>query len=124
MKVTKSPVADLALFDEDGRLKNPLEGFKTVRQYAIKGDSYSQGFIGYCYVQGIGVRRDRRQAFKWLSSAADQGDSEAMVNLAMMLERGDGVRADSSRALSLYRQSAAQGNAVAQTNLGLVSCLR
>lgn len=54
------------------------------RLAAGQGDSWAQYLLGLCYLDGEGVRRNRRWAKFWLSKAAHAGESYASEMLIEM----------------------------------------
>jgi TPR repeat protein len=52
---------------------------------AKSGDSGAQYELGRRYSNGIGTRRDNKQALKWLRKSAEWGHPEAQFQLARML---------------------------------------
>lgn len=91
--------------------KNALEGAKA-------GDTSAQSLVGCYYLNGEGVRRNKREAKYWSEKAAQKGDPEAIFNLALLCEQ-EGTPKDSRRAVLLYNKAAMLGDLEAQTNLAL-----
>lgn len=75
--------------------------------------------LGICYLEGIDVEADHKEAFLLLSLAADRGASRAVVSLARMYAEGLGIPQDLSRAIRLY-ESVANFEVRAQLQLGRI----
>jgi len=73
-----------------------------LRQKAESGNCAAQCILGICYLDGIDVEVDYREAFRLLSAAADQGASRAIVSLARMNADGIGVSKNPHEAIRLY----------------------
>lgn len=89
---------------------------------AKRGEPEAQSILGYCYLVGVGLRKNRRKASFWRLRAAQQGNSAAMANLGLMYETGNGVRANLKTAKKWYAKAAKVGEVTAQVNLGVI-CL-
>jgi len=62
-----------------------------LRQKAQQGSAVAQTLLGTCYLEGIEVEVDHKEAFRLLSAAADQGAPRAKLNLARMYAEGLGT---------------------------------
>jgi TPR repeat protein len=101
-------------------VKSYAKDFALILDHAKQGDATAKSMLGYCYLKGLGVRKDPAQARGWFLKAAKQGVVEAMYNLALMLEIGEGIPADRRQAMRWYRMGARAGDVKAQMNLGLM----
>lgn len=88
------------------------------RKLAEQGDARAQFFLGYSYIEEIGVPQLYEEAVWWYAKAAEQGHPEAQHNLATMYYSGLGVSQDYRRAAKWFLAAAEQGLAEAQHNLG------
>jgi TPR repeat protein len=93
--------------------------FEQNRADAEKGSANAQAYLGYCYLEGIGVARDDVEAVRWLRKAAEQNHASAQCNLGFCYDTGQGVAKDKVEAVKWHRKAAEQGDAVAQRNLGI-----
>lgn len=75
--------------------------------------------IGFCYEEGIGVKRDTAAAVRWYLKAVKKGHPQAMVNLADCYLNGRGVGMDEKKAFFLYRRAAEAGFPLGVYNLGV-----
>jgi len=91
-----------------------------LRQKAESGSVVAQSVLGACYLEGIDVEVDHREAFRLLSAAAGQGASRAVVNLARMHALGLGIPKNLSEAVRLYETAAEAGEFLAQIELGRI----
>lgn len=94
--------------------------YLTARNLALPraeaGDAAAQTLLAEIYANGLGVRRDPREAARWYQLAAEQGDPAAQFQYALMLMDGEFVPPDPEAALALMEDSANAGNAMAQFN--------
>ncbi len=79
--------------------------FKYLQQAADVGDTEGMLWLGLCYAQGKGVKRDDDQAFQLLLAAGEKGCPDAAELLAYAYAQGTGVKADSETALDYLRKS-------------------
>lgn len=56
---------------------NTLLGIKLLRQAAEAGDGNAQFALGLCYIEGYGVKKDRKEAIKWLQRVVRQKTQRA-----------------------------------------------
>lgn len=108
------------LFDAAGNIVGSRKNLRIILDHAEAGDSIAQSIAGYCFLRGLGTRRDSVRASEWLLRAAKQGDVDSMANLALMFEVGDGIQADRRKSMRWYRAAAEGGSVLAQMNLGLM----
>jgi len=99
---------------------NPKElgmNIPDLRHRAESGSAVAQTILGTCYLEGVQVEIDHKEAFRLLSAAAEQGVSRAMANLAYMYAEGLGTAKNLQEALPLYEQAADAGEFLAQVEL-------
>ncbi len=94
------------------------DAYQLLLPEAKKGNSFAQYNVAFFLSNGLGVKKDEREAFKWYEKAALQGDTDSQTNLGSMYEKGSGVDKDLKKALSWYERAAEKGNAMARNNLG------
>ncbi|HUZ67952.1 MAG TPA: tetratricopeptide repeat protein [Beijerinckiaceae bacterium] len=75
------------------------------------GDPNAQYNLARMYLDGVGVKRDPRQAARWLNLAADKGHKDAQALLGNLLFKGDGP-VQPQRALGLMYLTLAREAAV------------
>ena len=78
----------------------------------------AQHWLGYCYLEGVGLDQDPRAALRWLEMAAARGFANAFHCLAWCYEHGHGVDEDQERAASLYGEAVELKFAQSCANLG------
>jgi TPR repeat protein len=76
---------------------------------AREGDARAQGFVGFLYLYGKGVQKDREEALKWYQLASEQGDAAAQSNLCAELRESTNAE-DLANAVHWCKLSAAQGH--------------
>ncbi|GBB89414.1 hypothetical protein RclHR1_01610005 [Rhizophagus clarus] len=74
-----------------------------------KNHILAQYFIGYCYENGIGIKKDSEKAFCWYEKAANNGNIIAICNLGLCYKGEIGVQKDYNKAFILFKQSAERG---------------
>lgn len=89
-----------------------------IKRLAEQGIAECQTALGLCYIEGIGVAVNEKEAFQWFRKAAEQGDCDAQNMLGRCYEEGWGTTKDDTKAFTLYKKAAEQGNDAAQNNLG------
>ncbi|MDO4954403.1 MAG: caspase family protein [Akkermansia sp.] len=88
------------LRQEGGRLSDAgqqEQAIQLIMRAANAGDSTAQRWLGWRYIQGRGVAKDKQQAAYWFGRAAAQGDSAAAEAL-----RSNGLQAGNSAPSSSY----------------------
>lgn len=83
---------------------------------AEKGDAAAQTLIGELLSNGLGVKRDEKEAAFWYAQAAENGDANAMLKYAVLLMEGRGVKQDKAKADAWMKKSADAGNGSAAFN--------
>ncbi|WP_235769180.1 tetratricopeptide repeat protein [Rhizobium alarense] len=84
------------------------------------GDAAAQTLVAEIFDQGLGVKRNRRDAAFWYGQAAQNGDPAAMFKYALLLMEGSLVPRDRQRADELMKKAADLGNPSAQFNYAQV----
>ena len=87
---------------------------------AEEGDYRSQYYIGYLYVNGLGVQKDGKKGVEYLQKAVDQNHDMAQALMGYLYSEGLFVRKDKKKALELYQLAAASNNISANLNLGVM----
>ena len=90
-----------------------------LKQKAEQGDALVQYYLGLCYADGDGVKKDPREAVKWFRKAAEQGYAKAQYSLGLCYADDEGIEKDPREAVKWFRKAAEQGYAQAQFVLGL-----
>lgn len=75
--------------------------------------------LGLAYKDGVGAKKDLREATDLFRKAAKKGHPAAQASLAKCLARGEGVTKDEAKALYYYESAAVQGYCFAQYALGI-----
>ena len=71
-----------------------------LRRGADSGSRVDRSVLGLCYLYGVDVQVDYKEAFRLLSMA---GTSRAVANLARMYAEGLGISKDTAKAIRLYK---------------------
>ena len=87
-----------------------------LRRRADSGSRVDQSILGLCYLYGVDVEVDYKEAFRLLSLA---GTSRAVANLALMYADGLGISKDLAEAIRLYK-AVAKFEFRAQLELGRI----
>lgn len=87
---------------------------------ANNGDFRSQYYVGYLYLNGLGVSQDTREAVRYLKESSNQNYDMAQALLAFLYEEGHVLPQDKTKAMELYKLAAEQNNASANLNLGVM----
>lgn len=78
-------------------------------ELAESGNAAAQNLLGYCYLEGDGVKKDEKKAFYWLNKAAEQNNLKALNSIGSCYENGNGVEKDEFQAYSFYKKAALRG---------------
>ncbi len=106
--VREDPYAAVACYRRAATLTQP-------RGEAVEGGIvWAKYSLGYCLLEGIGVKKDAREAVRWLSEAAKY-HGEAAFALAKCYEMGVGVDAMDLREALKYHRKAQKLGCVAAT---------
>jgi len=97
-------------------IKQSFEWFKSK---ATSNDPDGLYNLGYCYLFGVGVKKDEKEGVKYISFSAERGYAFAQSLLAFCYQTGVVVDTDYSKAFRYYELSADQGHSFAQFSLGL-----
>ena len=103
------------LYDKIASTSDPGK-LKQLQEAADSGNEWAMNYIGLCYFNGNGVRKNFKEAVKWYQK--DAGNADAMLNLGCCFEKGEGLKKNLKEAMKLYEKAAEQGIAQAMTNLG------
>lgn len=95
-----------------------LTAFQKALPRAQLGDPAAQTMIAELLAQGLGVRRDTKNAAFWYSKAAEGGDATSMFKYALILIEGRDVPRDRKAADVWMKKAADAGQPSAQFNWG------
>lgn len=93
-----------------------LTAFQKALPKAQLGDPVAQTMIAELLSQGLGVRRDPKNAAFWYGKAAEGGDATSMFKYALELMEGQDVPRDRKAADEWMRKAADAGEPSAQFN--------
>jgi len=97
-----------------------LTAFQKALPRAQLGDPAAQTLIAELMTQGLGVKRDTKDAAFWYSKAAEGGDATAMFKYALVLMEGRDVPRDQKKADQWMRKAADAGQASAEFNVAQI----
>ncbi|KNE71842.1 hypothetical protein AMAG_16274 [Allomyces macrogynus ATCC 38327] len=80
--------------------------------------SAAQYALGTCYHDGVGLKRDPKEAVVWYRKSAEQGEPRGQGILGFCYGEAFGVDLDAPLAIRYYLQAAMQGETVAMYNVG------
>lgn len=118
-KKTPSPELLAAVAKERGVRdgKDAKAAFAEYKRLAESGEMHACFHLGQCYVEGIGVEKNPKEAAVWLGKSAASGDMSAKALLGFRLMQG-GVR-HLKRAESLLAEASRAGVVYADVWLGI-----
>ena len=111
------------LYDNGKRCvkKDHAEAIRFYTACAECDDAVAQDTIGFMFLMGKGVRKDREKAVYWLKRAADNGSGSAMYHMGQMYDQGlCDTEPDLKNAVQWYRMGAEAGDMEAQFALGCI----
>lgn len=94
-----------------------LTAFQKALPRAQLGDPAAQTLIAELMAQGLGVKRDTKDAAFWYSKAAEGGDPTAMFKYALILMEGREVPRDQKKADEWMKKAADAGQPSAEFNV-------
>lgn len=74
----------------------------------------AQFYLGTCFDDGHGTKKDIGAAFKWYMKAAIQGHMESQYNIGFFFREGEYVKRNYKRAVKWFTLTANQGDTEAQ----------
>ncbi len=102
-----------------GTRKNYKKGFrifKFLADFDLDLSAYHR--TAYCYMKGLGVKKDYKQMMKYIRKGVKAGSSESYNDLGYMAETGTGVNKDPKKTMKYYKKAARMGCYVAYSNIG------
>ncbi|SCB12020.1 tetratricopeptide repeat protein [Rhizobium hainanense] len=94
-----------------------LTAFQKALPRAQLGDPAAQTLIAELMAQGLGVKRDTKDAAFWYSKAAEGGDPTSMFKYALILMEGRDVPRDQKKADEWMKKAAEAGQPSAEFNV-------
>lgn len=84
------------------------------------GDVEKQAIVGFAYLDGNGVEKNKKKGLYWLNSSISAGNASAAYDLAGRYETGNGVEKNTAEAVRYYHLAADGLSALAQRELGRI----
>lgn len=81
----------------------------SVRAKAETGDAEAETQLGFMYLVGQGVEKDKVESFKWYSKAAQQGYPKALYAVGAAYYNGDGIGIDDEKSYIYFRLASHAG---------------
>lgn len=112
----------IILFFSGITLASDNDLFKQIQDLAERGSSDAQYHLGMMYNNGIGTKKDIKQAFYWFRKSAELGDVLAAFKLGCYYsgQCNDSVLVDKEKAIYYTQIAADAGYALAQQQIGAV----
>ena len=98
-------------YAESGLLRNTEESMRWYRKAAENGNAEAQSVLGYMYLNGEGVAKDKAMALEWLHKAAKQDHPDAYLSLGL-------ASGDANESFNYYLKAAELENTLAQGMVG------
>ena len=112
-KKTINAFVDWLCNHKDVKLANYGNALADFEAADSMGHMKAPRYLGLCYENGYGVKKDYKKAADYYQKAADRGDITGTCLLGHMYEEGLGVSKDYSMAMELYLKSAQRGDVIA-----------
>ena len=90
-----------------------------LKHLAAQNKAPAQKFLGDCFLNGYGTRKDKKQAFYYYELSAGQKFPDSILQLASFYMTGEVVGKDLQKAIKLLLPLAGKNHAAAQYKLGL-----
>ena len=100
-----------------GTTRNYLEAAEHF-EASTEINPYAAFYLGECYRDGTGRKKDYKQAFEWYLKSAEQETDNAQMAIGRAFYLGEGVDEDNVEAVKWLKLAAEQDNAAAQYYLG------
>ncbi|CAI2180958.1 337_t:CDS:2 [Funneliformis geosporum] len=110
---------NLILFYQN-EFKVEENNIKIYKKLAKQNNSDIQYYLGFCYENGIGIKKDLKKAFDYYKKATGNGNKFAQFNVGMFYQNGWGVKEDLDKAFEFFEKSAKQDYIDAQSYLGFL----
>ena len=78
------------------------QAFIWYKKLADKEDSNGINYIGYCYLHGIGVKKDEKEAFAYYQKSANKEDPNGIFRVGFCYYHGIGVEMNKHKAFEHY----------------------
>jgi TPR repeat protein len=101
------------------RALNPGKAFKIVDWHARKGSPTAQRYLTFHYLEGVGVKVDKKKAMQWLYLSAKNGSRVAQYHLANEYYKAKNVPGSFDKTYFWLRKSAKLNYHRALNDLGL-----
>jgi TPR repeat protein len=98
---------------------DPEEALRWLMLAADNGNAQAQAKVGYCFENGIGVRKDNEVALRWYLLSAKKNFAPAQVAMGNSYSTGSGVPYNLKIAFNWYEKAALLGNANGLYNAGV-----
>lgn len=95
--------------------------FKLDMIMAKRGDAGAQFSVAIAFEDGVGTKKDEKQAFDWYSKAAKQGHEGAQYKMGTFYEQGRVVKKDPKAAMEWYKQAADNGSRQAKKRMSAMA---
>lgn len=95
---------------------------KLMTRCAEVGYPQAISYLGWCYENGWGVKKDEKEAFKLYKMAAESGYAHAKCMLGWCYQLGIGTTQDTSAARESYEAAIKQGNSLGRERLSTLPC--
>ena len=117
--------ATLLVFSPANADQNSIasERIAKLRAAADANDSNAQFELGYSYLVGSDVAKDKNEAVKLIKRAADNGNTAAQSQLGTLFYQGSGVPQDANEAIRWWNLAADKHDHNAESQLGFAYLL-
>ncbi len=108
---------------ERGLIAKRLAPNEAFRCFAVSANmGYIPAFkeMARCFLDGIGIKKNRSQAFLWTERAVEAGDEGALYEYGLCYARGIGTAFDFARARDILARAARLGNEEAKEELARI----
>ena len=97
----------------DKVIENPEFAFQWHLKGARTGNARCECKVGYCYLRGVGIEKNQKEAATWFERAADKGYADAEFALGMMFLTGVNSERDIDKAKAWFTKAVAQSHSQA-----------
>lgn len=100
-------------------LHHYAEAFPWFQKVATEDhDPRAMSYLGYMYLNGLGVPRNYQQAMYWYQKAAALGNTGVMNNIGNLYHYGEGIPQNYKEAMLWYKKAALHGDTYGMNGIG------
>ena len=97
--------------------KDCVRAFQIFQKYAAEGDAEAEAWLGRCYMNEFGTKRDFKKAHEYFAKAAEKNNPWGINGLGVCHQYGWGTPKNLQAAMTFYKKAAELRHPLATLNL-------